>query len=117
MALWEDARARGLDVGVDNDAHTDLGWGLRYGLPQWTHELTHGELVAVLASQERRRELIAETVEDARPAYGPAGLLKHGVWERIWLLPGSGPPPTLAGAPSRRSRPGAASTGGPRTST
>lgn len=97
MALWEEARARGLDVGVDNDAHTDLGWGLRDGLPQWTHELTHAELVAVLGSEERRRELIAETVEDARPAYGPVGLLKHGVWERVWLLPGNGVEPALAG--------------------
>ena len=97
MALWEDARARGLDVGVDNDAHTDLGWGLRDGLPQWTHELTHAELVAVLGSPDRRLELIAETVEDARPAYGPVGLLKHGVWERVWLLPGNGVEPVLTG--------------------
>jgi N-acyl-D-amino-acid deacylase len=97
MAEWEAARDRGLDVGVDNDAHTDLGWGLRDGLPQWTHELTHAELVTLLGSSERRRELAAETVEDARPAYGPVGLLKHGVWERIWLLPGNGVPPSLTG--------------------
>ncbi len=97
IAEWEDARARGLDVGVDNDAHTDLGWGLRDGLPQWTHELTHTELVAVLGSQDRRRELIAETVEDARPAYGPVGLLKHGAWDRIWLLPGNGITAELTG--------------------
>jgi N-acyl-D-amino-acid deacylase len=97
IAAWEEARARGLDVGIDNDAHTDLGWGLRDGLPQWTHELTHAELVAVLGSPDRRRDLIAETVEDARPAYGPVGLLKHGVWERIWLLPGNGIPAALAG--------------------
>jgi len=97
IALWEDPRARELDVGVDNDAHTDLGWGLRDGLPQWTHELTNAELVAVLGSDDRRRELAAETVEDVRPAYGPVGLLKHGVWERIWLLPGNGVEPALAG--------------------
>jgi N-acyl-D-amino-acid deacylase len=97
VAAWEDARTRGLDVGVDNDAHTDLGWGLRDGLPQWTHERTHAELVAMLGSPDRRRELIAETVEDARPAYGPVGLLKHGVWDRIWLLPGNGIAAELAG--------------------
>ena len=88
MTLWEDARERGLDLAVDNDIHTDLGWPLRAGLPQWTHELTAEDLLALLASSERRRELIAETVEDARPAYGPVGLLKHGVWDRVWLLPG-----------------------------
>jgi N-acyl-D-amino-acid deacylase len=97
VTLWEDARARGLDVGVDNDAHTDLGWGLRDGLPQWTHELTDSELVDLLSSEDRRRELVAETVEDARPAYGPVGLLKHGVWERVWLLPGNGVEPRLTG--------------------
>ncbi len=98
IALWEDARARGMDVAVDNDAHGDLGWDLRYGLPQWTHELAPDELLAMLAVPERRAELIAETVEDRRPAYGPVGLLKHGVWERIWLLPGGGLEPALVGA-------------------
>ncbi|MGZ5289356.1 MAG: N-acyl-D-amino-acid deacylase family protein [Actinomycetota bacterium] len=88
MALWEDARDRGLDVAVDNDAHTDLAWELRFGLPQWTHELPARELLAMLASQDRRTELIHETVEDLVPAYGPTGLLRHGTWDRIWLLPG-----------------------------
>ena len=90
MALWEDARARGMDVAVDNDAHTDLAWDLRYGLPQWTHELSPDDLLALLASAKRRRELIDETTEDRRPAYGPVGLLKHRAWERVWLLPGPG---------------------------
>jgi len=90
MALWEGARERGLDLAVDNDIHTDLGWPLRAGLPQWTHEFAPDDLLALLASPERRRELIAETVEDRRPAYGPVGLLKHGVWDRVWLLPGPG---------------------------
>jgi N-acyl-D-amino-acid deacylase len=98
MALWEDARARGMDVAVDNDAHGDLGWDLRYGLPQWTHELAPDDLLAMLAIPERRTELIAETVEDRRPAYGPVGLLKHGVWERVWLLPGGGVDASLVGA-------------------
>jgi N-acyl-D-amino-acid deacylase len=97
MALWEDARARGMDIAVDNDAHGDLGWDLRYGLPQWTHELAPDDLLAMLAVPERRAELIAETVEDRRPAYGPVGLLKHGAWERIWLLPGGGLDATLVG--------------------
>jgi N-acyl-D-aspartate/D-glutamate deacylase len=88
MALWEDARDRGLDVAVDNDAHTDLAWDLRLGLPQWTHDLPPGELLAMLSSHERRAELVHETVEDLVPAYGPTGLLRHGAWDRIWLLPG-----------------------------
>ncbi|HEX9122683.1 MAG TPA: D-aminoacylase [Actinomycetota bacterium] len=90
MRLWENARARGLDVAVDNDGHTDLGWDLRYGLPQWTHELSPDDLMALLGSPERRRELIAETTDDRRPAYGPVGLLKHRAWDRVWLLPGPG---------------------------
>jgi N-acyl-D-amino-acid deacylase len=98
MARWEEARARGIDVAVDNDAHTDLGWDLRYGLPQWTHELSPEDLLATLGVPERRGELIAETVEDRRPAYGPTGLLKHGAWERVWLLPGGGLDASLVGA-------------------
>ncbi len=87
MALWEGARARGLDVAVDNDAHTDLAWDLRYGLPQWTHELAPADLLALLATGEGRTALVDEVVADERPAYGPVGLLKHGAWDRMWFLP------------------------------
>jgi N-acyl-D-amino-acid deacylase len=87
IELWEGARARGLDVAVDNDAHTDLAWDLRYGLPQWTHELAPTDLLELLATQEGRRAIVDEVVADARPAYGPVGLLKHGAWDRVWFLP------------------------------
>lgn len=86
MALWEEARARGLDVAVDNDAHTDFAWGLRNGLPQWTHELAPDDLLSRIATERDR--LIAEVRADERPAYGPVGLLKHGAWHRVWVLPG-----------------------------
>jgi N-acyl-D-amino-acid deacylase len=94
MALWDAARERGLDVGVDNDAHTDFAWGLRNGLPQWTHELGADALLALIAT--KRDALIDEVVRDARPAYGPVGLLKHEAWDRIWVLPG-GEAGSLAG--------------------
>jgi len=94
MALWETARERGLDVGVDNDAHTDFAWGLRKGLPQWTHELGPEDLLALLGS--KRDAIIDEVVRDERPAYGPVGLLKHGAWDRIWVLP-AGAAGSLAG--------------------
>ena len=87
IALWEGARERGLDVAVDNDAHTDLAWDLRYGLPQWTHELAPADLLALLATGEGRRAIVEEVVADVRPAYGPVGLLKHGAWDRVWFLP------------------------------
>ncbi|MGE5226481.1 MAG: N-acyl-D-amino-acid deacylase family protein [Planctomycetaceae bacterium] len=87
MARWEDARARGLDVAVDNDAHTDLAWDLRYGLPQWTHELAPPDLLALLGTDDGRRAIVDEVVADVRPAFGPAGLLKHGAWDRVWFLP------------------------------
>jgi N-acyl-D-amino-acid deacylase len=67
IELWEGARARGLDVAVDNDAHTDLAWDLRYGLPQWTHELAPTDLLALLSSDEGRRVIVDEVVADARP--------------------------------------------------
>jgi N-acyl-D-amino-acid deacylase len=86
VGLWEDARARGIDVTVDNDLHTDFAPTLREALPQWSHALTTDELLALLADPSRRDALKAEAREDRRPAFGPAGLLVHGAWDRIFLL-------------------------------
>jgi len=86
IAMWEDARARGLEVSVDNDVHTDFAPTLREALPQWSHALTTEELLALLADPERREALKRETLEDRRPAFGPAGLLVHGAWDRIFIL-------------------------------
>ncbi len=86
IALWEDARARGLDVTVDNDVHTDFGPTLREALPQWTHELAVDELIARLGDPSWRAALKAEILEDRRPAFGPAGLLVHEAFDRVFLL-------------------------------
>ncbi len=85
-ALWEAARARGLDVTVDNDAHTDFGPTLSHALPQWTQKLTTDELLALIADPAKRETLKRETNEDKRPAAGYAGLLVHEAWDRVFLL-------------------------------
>jgi N-acyl-D-amino-acid deacylase len=96
LRLVDEARARGHDVTVDNDLHTDLGPPLTGGLPQDVQERPIAEIVALLRNPESRRQIREEIVRDRRPAFGPAGLLKHGQWQRITLLhaPNS---PELAG--------------------
>lgn len=86
IALWEDARARGLDVTVDNDVHTDFAPTLREALPQWTHALNADDLVARLGDPAFRETLKREILEDRRPAFGPAGLLVHEAFDRVFLL-------------------------------
>ena len=86
LRLVEEARARGQDVTVDNDVHTDLGPSLSGGLPQDIQERPVAEIAALLRDPESRRQIREEIVRDRRPAFGPAGLLKHGQWHRITIL-------------------------------
>ncbi len=86
LSLVRDARERGLDVTIDNDVHTDLAPTLASALPQYLHELTKEEMLDHLASGANRRRIAAEIREDKLPAFGPSGLLKHGMFERIVIL-------------------------------
>jgi N-acyl-D-amino-acid deacylase len=86
LRLVEEARARGQDVTVDNDVHTDLGPSLIGGLPQPIQERSAAEIAALLQDPSARGRLQEEIVLDRRPAFGPAGLLKHGRWDRITIL-------------------------------
>jgi N-acyl-D-amino-acid deacylase len=86
LRLVDEARARGQDVTVDNDVHTDLGPALTDGLPQDIQELPGAEMAALLRDPEARRHVREEIIADRRPAFGPAGLLKHGRWDRITIL-------------------------------
>ncbi len=86
LRLVEEARARGQDVTVDNDVHTDLGPPLTGGLPQDIQERPVPEIAALLRDPDTRRQIREEIVLDRRPAFGPVGLLKHGQWHRITVL-------------------------------
>ena len=86
LSLVEQARVRGQDVTVDNDLHTDLGVSLVDTLPQSVHEQETGEMVSLLRDPEYRLQTRQEIVLDRWPAFGPAGLLKHGRWDRITVL-------------------------------
>ncbi|MCL7454363.1 MAG: D-aminoacylase [Anaerolineae bacterium] len=91
LQLVDEARARGQDVTVDNDVHTDLGPALTGGLPQALQERPAAEIAALLSDPDARRKIREEIELDLKPAFGPAGLLKHGQWQRITVLhaPGS----------------------------
>jgi N-acyl-D-amino-acid deacylase len=86
LRLVEEARAQGQDVTVDNDVHTDLGPALTGGLPQNLQERPAAELAALLRDLDARRQIQQDILLDRRPAFGPAGLLKHGQWQRITVL-------------------------------
>jgi N-acyl-D-amino-acid deacylase len=86
LRLVEEGRARGQDVTVDNDVHTDLGPPLTGSLPQDIQERPVAEIVALLCDAETRAQIQHEILLDRRPAFGPAGLLKHGQWQRITIL-------------------------------
>src|SRR5207245_5709160 len=64
QALWEAARARGIDVLADNDAHTDFGPPLSHALPQWTQKLTTDERIAMLRDLVKREDLKSEIKAD-----------------------------------------------------
>src|SRR5438093_1507147 len=86
QALWEAARARGVDVLADNDVHTDFGPPLSHALPHWTQKLSTEELLGVLRDPAKRDALRAEIQADKRPGAGYVGLLVHDQFDRIWLL-------------------------------
>ncbi|OGN97412.1 MAG: hypothetical protein A2Z71_10900 [Chloroflexi bacterium RBG_13_50_21] len=86
LSLVDEARARGQDVTVDNDVHTDLAPTLTGGLPQNIQDLPAGDIAALLTNPEKRLGIRQEIVADQKPAFGPVGLLKHGQWQRITLL-------------------------------
>jgi len=86
QAMWEAARARGIDVMVDNDLHTDFGPPLSHALPQWTQKLPTPDLLAILRDPERREALKEEIKEDRRPGAGYVGLLVHDRFDRVFLL-------------------------------
>jgi N-acyl-D-amino-acid deacylase len=90
QALWDEARSRGIDVTVDNDCHTDFATPLGYALPQRIQKLPTDELVHLLEDRDFRQALKEEIILDSRPAFGPAGLLIHGLFDRIWVLSSPG---------------------------
>jgi N-acyl-D-amino-acid deacylase len=86
LRLVEEARARGQDVTVDNDVHTDLAPALTGALPQGIQDRAAAEIAALLQDPDARRRIREDMILDRRPAFGPAGLLKHGQWQRITVL-------------------------------
>ena len=86
LQLVEEARAKGKDVTVDNDLHTDLAPALTGGLPQEIQDLPADQIRTLLRNPTRRAEIRDEIVGDRKPAFGPVGLLKHGQWQRITML-------------------------------
>lgn len=86
LRLVEEARARGQDVTVDNDVHTDFGPPLTGALPQPLQDRPAAEIAALLCDPETRLQIRQQIISDRQPTFGPAGLLKHGRWDRITLL-------------------------------
>ena len=86
LGLVEKARKRGLDVTVDNDVHTDLAPALSGALPQYLAELKKTDMLEHIKSKSNRERIKKEIIEDRLPAFGPSGLLKHGLFDRIFIM-------------------------------
>ena len=86
LALVSEARKNGLDVTIDNDVHTDLAPELSGALPQYLAALPAEERIEHLKSPENRSRIRSEIIDDKLPAFGPCGLLKHGRFDRIFVL-------------------------------
>jgi len=84
--LYEDARARGVELTIDNDAHTDLGPQLSSVLPQWAQAGGQKKIVERLKNPKVRARIKKEIIEDKFPGPGYCGLAKHGRWDRVFLF-------------------------------
>ncbi len=84
--IYRAARRRGLDVTMDNDAHTDFSVDLSSILPQWAQAGGLEKVIERLSDHEIRERIKREIVEDKYPGPGYCGLVKHGRWDRIFLL-------------------------------
>jgi N-acyl-D-amino-acid deacylase len=84
--LYDDARGRGVDLTIDNDAHTDFNPTLSQVLPQWAQAGGDQAAAERLRDPDLRERIKQETLDDKLPGPGYAGLVKHGRWDRIFLL-------------------------------
>jgi N-acyl-D-amino-acid deacylase len=84
--LYEEARKRGIDLTIDNDAHTDLGPHLSSILPQWAQAGGPKEVIKRLKDTATREKIKKEIVSDKLPGPGYCGLVKHGRWDRVFLF-------------------------------
>jgi N-acyl-D-amino-acid deacylase len=73
--IYEKARTRGVEVTLDNDAHTDLNPNLSQVLPQWAQAGGNKKIVERLRDPKTRERIKKEIIED-----------KHGRWDRIFLF-------------------------------
>lgn len=86
--IYEAARARGVEVTIDNDAHTDFNPDLSQVLPQWAQAGGIEKILERLRDPQTREKIKREIVEDKFPGPGYCGLVKHGRWDRIFLFKG-----------------------------
>ncbi|MHA2359277.1 MAG: N-acyl-D-amino-acid deacylase family protein, partial [Candidatus Thorarchaeota archaeon] len=84
--LYDAARKRGLDLTIDNDAHTDFNPQLIQVLPQWAQAGGDQAAAEMLRDPELRERIKQETLDDKLPGPGYVGLVKHGRWDRIFLF-------------------------------
>ncbi len=84
--IYDAARERGVDLTIDNDAHTDFNPQLIQVLPQWAQAGGDKAAAEKLRDPEMRERIRQETLDDRLPGPGYAGLVKHSRWDRIFLF-------------------------------
>ena len=71
--LYDDARGRGIDLTIDNDAHTDFNPNLSQVLPQWAQAGGDQATAERLRDSNLRERIKQETLDDRLPGPGWAG--------------------------------------------
>ncbi len=84
--IYDAARGRGVDLTIDNDAHTDFNPQLSQVLPQWAQAGGDQAAAERLRDPKMRERIKKETLDDTLPGPGYAGLVKHDRWDRIFLF-------------------------------
>jgi len=83
IKIVEEARARGLDITVDQTGYCSGGTFLSQLLPFWAHEGGAEKLLERLRSPETREKLKREMKKTLYPSY--QHWIAVGAWDKIWL--------------------------------
>ena len=86
LKLIDEARSRGVDVTCDLHPYIAGSTGLSSLLPPWAQEGGASKIIERLMDPQIRERIIRDMIEEPVPGPGPCGLVKRGMWDRLFLV-------------------------------
>jgi len=86
LKLIDEARSRGLDVTCDLHPYTAGSTGLSSLLPPWVQEGGATKIIERLRDPEIREKVKEDMIREPVPGPGPCGLVKRGMWDKLYLV-------------------------------